>query len=98
MSLSNLKDFPDEPHWAIMTTTSTYVEGDERSRTHPGHGYPGGTVTTVSYHVYLDQSDWEKEVDRRERSPYASDGDYVAFKSSGRAKINKTVSVTVDEY
>ena len=26
--------------WMIITTESVYTPGDERSRTHPGHGYP----------------------------------------------------------
>jgi len=97
MSLSSLKDFPDKPHWVIMTTSSTYVPGDERSRTNPGHGYHEHWKTSVNYKIYLDKNEWEIEIDRREKSTYASDGDYVAFKSSGRAKINKTISVTVDD-
>lgn len=34
---------------AIETATSSHwVEGDERSRTNPGHGYPGGYETTTT--------------------------------------------------
>lgn len=26
--------------WAILRNKNIYVPGDERSKTHPGHGYP----------------------------------------------------------
>ncbi len=36
---------PSDDHYLliIFETASVYVPGDERSRTNPGHGYPGGT-------------------------------------------------------
>lgn len=39
-------------------------EGDERSRTHPGHGYPAytETVDTVTHYVTEDATAWEEEV------------------------------------
>lgn len=38
-------DIPNGPHYAVILygVRSVYTPGDERSRTHPGHGYPGGT-------------------------------------------------------
>lgn len=38
----NSNDFPKLKHYAIIkfTSRSVYHPGDERSRTHPGHGYP----------------------------------------------------------
>jgi hypothetical protein len=40
-------DVPNEPHFAVIIygTRSVYHEGDERSRTCPGHGYPAHTET-----------------------------------------------------
>ena len=29
--------------YATIVTRSIYIPGDERSRTHPGHGYPAST-------------------------------------------------------
>lgn len=45
------EQMPSEEHWAIIIfeTTSTYVPGDERSRTAPGHGYPAHTKTNNSF-------------------------------------------------
>lgn len=38
---------------AIVTKTKTiYHEGDERSRTHPGHGYPAN-IETIKYVEYI---------------------------------------------
>lgn len=43
-------------HYAVIITETTqhYVPGDERSRTHPGHGYPEGyeTRTTIKYEAF----------------------------------------------
>ena len=36
-------------HWAIIKPKTTYHEGDERSRTHPGHGYPAHTTSNLHY-------------------------------------------------
>jgi len=38
----------DREHYAVLIyrTESFHVPGDERSRTHPGHGYPAHTKTT----------------------------------------------------
>lgn len=40
-------DVPNEPHFAVIIygTRSIHHEGDERSRTCPGHGYPAHTET-----------------------------------------------------
>lgn len=34
------------PFFAVIYDTSVTISGDERSRSHPGHGYPEHTVTT----------------------------------------------------
>lgn len=54
-------DIPIEDHWAILIfeTRSQYIEGDERSRTNPGHGYPAHTETheTFQYWAAMNQAD-----------------------------------------
>lgn len=45
---------PNEDHWAVITTTSIYVPGDERSRTHPGHGYPEHYEESIGYQAFTD--------------------------------------------
>ncbi len=57
---------PKAPHFAIILfkTDSVYIEGDERSRTNPGHGYPGGTETfsTNEYYAFDRREEWEAAV------------------------------------
>ena len=55
---------PDTEHWAIITTSSYTVPGDERSRTNPGHGYPEHTVETIQYDAYTDFDKFTAEVQR----------------------------------
>ena len=48
------EQMPQEEHWAILIfeVKTQYVEGDERSRTHPGHGYPAHTEYTNSFQYW----------------------------------------------
>lgn len=55
---------PDKEHWAIITTSSYTVPGDERSRTNPGHGYPEHSVETTGYDAYTDFVEFTKAVEQ----------------------------------
>jgi hypothetical protein len=50
--------------YAILTTTSVTVPGDERSRTNPGHGYPESTEIHWSIEIFETKSVWETEIKR----------------------------------
>lgn len=54
------KSIPKEPHFAIVCTSSYYTPGDQRSRDVPGHGYPGGSTSIVTYRWFLDRDEWEE--------------------------------------
>lgn len=56
--------------FAAIYTESTYIEGDERSRTNPGHGYPAHTVSHQVYHPFKSEAEMRAWVDREERSTY----------------------------
>jgi hypothetical protein len=56
------KDIPTSPHWAILKFSTLHIPGDERSRTHPGHGYPGSIELIIRYQVYTDKKEWEGEI------------------------------------
>lgn len=47
---------PSVPHYAVIvqSTSQVWHEGDERSRTHPGHGYPAGyeTIHKIEYEAF----------------------------------------------
>jgi hypothetical protein len=57
-----VSDLPSKKYFAILQTTSVYIPGDERSRTNPGHGYPGGTETHWSIMTFETREEWVKEI------------------------------------
>ncbi|MGO4337839.1 hypothetical protein AB4037_23260 [Labrys sp. KB_33_2] len=67
-----LGKIPSEPHFAIITETSVHIPGDERSRTHPGHGYPAHTETYINYQAFTDRAEWEFHIQRltERRTPF----------------------------
>lgn len=56
--------------YAAIVTDSIWVPGDERSRTHPGHGYPEHTVDNIVMHEFSTKSELEAWV-LRETSSYS---------------------------
>ena len=89
-------DVPAGAHWAIVAygSRSGYHEGDERSRTNPGHGYPAYTeeVDLTSHYVFRDESSWRAALaDLHQDVP----GTFVAFGVLGIARVRMTVRVDV---
>ena len=72
------EDIPEEPHWAIFKFSSIHIPGDERSRTHPGHGYPAHSQSVVEYQAYLTEEKWKKAIEELENPKYGSKESYVA--------------------
>ena len=87
-------DIPSEPHWAILKPNHTYVPGDERSRTNPGHGYPAHTVSAWDYIVYDNEEEWREEIVKLTNSKYG-ERDFVALRAMP-AKISTKVQVDID--
>lgn len=60
----SMDDVPDTEHFAILfyEQSSVWVPGDERSRTHPGHGYPEHVEDTsrMRYYVYTDEAKYKE--------------------------------------
>lgn len=90
--MARLSDIPTGPHFAIIRTTSVTIPGDERSRTHPGHGYPESTETFITYQAFTDRTEWEDEIARLSANPYSPPFRAFAVKP---ATISASVSVTV---
>jgi hypothetical protein len=72
------KDIPTGHHFAIsIWSSNTYTtEGDERSRTNPGHGYPSETITydTQRHYITTNEADWKEAVALLfEEKPYRTD-------------------------
>ncbi len=93
--VSTSDKMPKGPHWAIITFDSMYVEGDERSRTNPGHGYPAHTKEFVSYQAFTDESEWKKAVERLANPKFGRPEPFTAMHVVP-ATVTTSVNVSVD--
>ncbi len=50
--MTSMSKIPATAHWAILTEQTVITPGDERSRTHPGHGYSEHTDTYINYEAF----------------------------------------------
>lgn len=55
--VSDASKIPTEDHYAIIENQSVHIPGDERSRTHPGHGYPASTENFIRYMAIIKRED-----------------------------------------
>jgi hypothetical protein len=94
-SLSQPSDFPDGPHLAIIDFGTIHIPGDERSKQHPGHGYPAHNETTISYRWWKpeDREFWEAEIAERETS--YKKGTYVALENGHKVTVEPKFSIKV---
>ena len=83
-------EMPTEPHYAIMEFGSIYIPGDERSRTNPGHGYPGGSEPKIDYIVFKNREAWETYIKLNKGSK-----NFIPVYNTP-ATIKTTVNVLVD--
>lgn len=83
-------DVPKTEHYAIIVFSTIWIEGDERSRTHPGHGYPGHNAHTAEYRAFTDVAEWEREVAR-----YQERKDNFVAMTVKPAKVETVVKVNV---
>lgn len=78
--------------YAALIKTSTTVPGDERSRTHPGHGYPEHTVEGIELREFKDLAEMEDWVKRELRSSYSRGFRLISFQE---LQFEETVTVKV---
>ncbi len=90
----NPKDIPEGPHFAIIEFKEIHIPGDERSRTHPGHGYPASTESVHVYEAYTSRTEWEKEVSDRTKAALPGRPKFVAIEAN-RVKVELKVDVIV---
>lgn len=88
-----LSDIPKGEFWAVLTQKSTYIPGDERSRTNPGHGYSATTEYSFDLHAFNTQEElnaWlSKFVSRYDHS-------YRVFKMTS-FEVEKLVSFKISK-
>ena len=87
--VSTKDSFPMQKHWAILKFTSIHIPGDERSRTHPGHGYPAHNQEIVEYVAFDSEEEWLEEIKVLEGDSYRSNKNY-------RAIVVEPVQVTTE--
>jgi hypothetical protein len=92
--IHNKSEVPKEPHFAIIEFSQYYVEGDERSRTNPGHGYPGHSESKCEYIVFDNELEWKADIDKRMTSPYGNKDNFVAIRATP-ATIGLHTSVNI---
>ena len=85
-------DVPKEDHFAILEFFTIHTPGDERSRTHPGHGYPASDDPASRYIAYTDRAEWEAEVSKNAQRQDASR--YLALVVKvPRIELKTTISI-----
>lgn len=93
-------DIPTGPHFAVLVyaTTSVHHEGDERSRTNPGHGYPAYTETVDAFEHYVFEKQAELEVfigQLEQPGAYGAKKPYAVLSVNGRLSTKTTTRVEV---
>ncbi len=73
------EDVPTVGHYAIIVFSTITIAGDERSRTHPGHGYPAHSETKADYYATLNRDVWIEEIKRRQIATTNIRDRFVAF-------------------
>ena len=87
-------EIPKIPHFAIVEFSQVHHEGDERSRTNPGHGYPAYSETVCQYISFDSKTAWEQEISKRMQSKYGRKDDFVAITAT-QAQITTQTIVNV---
>ncbi len=98
-------DIPEGKHYQVIVFNieSVYIEGDERSRSAPGHGYPAHTDTFETNEIWVteDVDDWTKKVSELSTDPqskhwYNKPKSFVALVVEKKAKIKTEVIVSIN--
>ena len=79
--------------FGVIVEKNIHHEGDERSRTHPGHGYPAHTETVNEFIEFKNEDEFRHWIEREESNRYSSKT-YRAIAYQPLA-IKKTVSFDI---
>lgn len=84
------------PFFAVFIESSYHVEGDERSRTNPGHGYPAHTVRYTEVKTFDSEEEFPNWIECEERAKFGKKK-YRAVKCYELAVTTRVdVNVNVD--
>lgn len=79
--------------YLIITEKNICHPGDERSRTHPGHGYPEWFETVSIVSSFTDYKQFEQAIQKLEAETY-SRTKYVAYEAKPTS-VTKSVSINI---
>lgn len=80
-------------HFAVIIERNIHHEGDERSRTHPGHGYPAYTETVKEFKEFKDEAEFRQWIECAESKRYRGETyKAIAYKP---VEITKTISFDI---
>jgi len=95
--LTSPEKLPEQVHFAalIFKSRSIYHEGDKRSRTNPGHGYPAytETVNTIEYLPFASRQEMESWVIKAETAKYDQPKYRLIEAKPLSAKVSATVNI-----
>ena len=90
-------DIPTGPHFAVIIygTRSIHHEGDERSRTCPGHGYSAHTETLddIEHWVTTERATLDEFVSIQEMETGYNKKPYVVLEVTKKASVKHSTSV-----
>jgi hypothetical protein len=90
--IDNISELKVGDNYIILENESTYIDGDERSRTNPGHGYPGYTAHSINMILYYqDKEAWEHDIKGR-----TTQGDKFMAVVMRPAEVLTEVKVTIN--
>lgn len=78
--------------YAIIKSTTIHHEGDERSRTNPGHGYPAWTETVKQIRIFDTKEQWLDYIERESLSRNPDNFIPIVFQE---VEVEKSVIVKV---
>lgn len=88
-----LTDIPEDVQYVIFQQSSQHIPGDERSRNHPGHGYPASTLDYLSPRFFPNEEALMAELRTIAKYPHFK-GDPVVFRLQRlRVKTSLTCSI-----
>ncbi len=79
--------------FAVVYVETHHVDGDERSRTNPGHGYP---AHTLSYNVFLEFDSEDKFKDWVKRALNPTYGQPRKFRAFRCTPLNISTEIKIN--
>jgi hypothetical protein len=97
--IKSARDVPTGEHFVIIVYSEVNIfhEGDERSRTHPGHGYPAYTETikTCKHYCFENKATWEKVIEHLLLKDKVPADNISAFKANGKVSFEVKTSISI---